>query len=146
MKVGKCERCGESFEDRSPAQNRRFCCDRCRKCAAEHRARKTCSTCGQLMGIRSAWNNGLRGTPSQCRSCAVASEQKRVSERGHQIERWWAEGLDQAEIGERLGWTANHVQVEINGLRAKGFGIPYRYSQARRERSAEIFRQLREVA
>jgi transposase len=62
-----------------------------------------------------------------CQDCWDAHESERLHARATRIVDWWAEGLSLREIGARLGWTANHVQVQIHKLRAAGYPLPYRY-------------------
>lgn len=81
--------------------------------------RQRCTDCGGPTG-------SARGRVKRCRGCEIARRNRLTAERGHQIERWWAEGLTLAQIGERLGWTTVHVAVEINTLRKKGFDLPNR--------------------
>ncbi|HKN43832.1 MAG TPA: hypothetical protein VJW23_07895 [Propionibacteriaceae bacterium] len=76
--------------------------------------RVSCPQCGNKMLPESTLCEGCRDDE--------------VDHRARQIETWWAEGLTQREIADRLGWTVAHVGVEINILREKGYDLPYRRS------------------
>jgi IS30 family transposase len=95
--------------------------------SAERRAYKRAwdrahpGTCGRCGGP-----SGPRHLQRLCRPCWLAQEQERVHPRAERIVAWWAEGLTLAEIGERLGWSKNHANVEVVCLRAKGYDLPYR--------------------
>jgi transposase len=68
----------------------------------------------------------------------LTDDTRRVAERAHQIERWWAEGVSRKEIAARLGWTDNHVSVEFARLRADGFDLPYRYKLSRPQHESQV--------
>lgn len=89
--------------------------------------RAHCSTCGSPLGV---WSS-RRGS-TRCYPCYSAEELARTAERGHHIEGWWAEGLTLKEIADRLDWTVNHLFQEVHRLRAKGFDLPYRYTEGKR--------------
>jgi transposase len=89
--------------------------------------RRNCPSCGNPMGVWSARNGATR-----CHPCYSAERLARTAERGHQIEGWWAEGLTQKQIAERLGWTVGHLCMEFHRLRSKGFDLPYRYTEGKR--------------
>lgn len=91
--------------------------------------RVVCSVCGGLTGSTSGQHRDRRRPDGdrRCRACYLAEERKRIAERGHQIERWWAEGLTIRQIGDRLGgWSKARATVEVVRFRAKGFYLPYR--------------------
>jgi transposase-like protein len=123
-RVGTCERCGEEFADASAGQRRRFCSDNCRKRDSEIRVRSgVCATCGARVSLKERYD--------RCRPCYLRAEHDRVDARAQRIVAWWAEGLSIREIGERLGRTANYVNVEINRLRSAGYDLPFRYPAVR---------------
>ncbi len=80
--------------------------------------RGTCERCGSTAGKR---NRGRL-----CWPCNVERRAELVHARAEQIVAWWAEGRTLAEIGERLGWSRNHLGNEMHALRAKGYDLPYR--------------------
>lgn len=88
--------------------------------------RAKCADCGAPTSSTPA-----PSAPKRCKRCHLAAETRRVVERAHRIERWWAEGLTRREIGERLGWSDSRIGVEFARLRAAGFNLPYRYRLTR---------------
>jgi hypothetical protein len=85
--------------------------------------RYLCPECGYVYGVGSGTKRGRkRQSPDQltdtCPNC--------VARRRERVVGWWAEGLTYQQIANRLGWTINHVQVEIVWMREAGFDLPYR--------------------
>lgn len=72
-----------------------------------------CPQCGTKMKPES----GL------CISC----HEDRRDARARKIEKWWEEGLTGPEICTRLGWTKEHLAVEMHRMREMGYSLPYRY-------------------
>ena len=79
--------------------------------------RKDRGQCSQCEGPMSLENDG--GTCPSCR-------QAKVHARALQFEQWWNEGLKMREIADQLGWTKNHVAMELGRLREKGYNLPLR--------------------
>lgn len=92
---------------------------------AYERAKRAKRACGALLGPGSAYPSHAR---TRCAACHRAEEAERVAVRGHKIERFWAQGLSLREIADEFVWMVNHLTVEMHGLRAKGFDLPYRYT------------------
>ncbi len=80
--------------------------------------RGTCERCGGLTAHR----HRVR----LCWPCDLERRAESVHPRATRIVAWWAEGRTLAEIGERLGWSRNHLGNEMHALRAKGYDLPYR--------------------
>jgi hypothetical protein len=116
VRTGTCERCGESFVDRSRGQNKRFCSRNCQQRAWDHtNYRSTCEVCGAI-----TWKKALR--------CAEHTKQRITrQEKAGQVVRWWAEGLTLSEIAARLGTTKGTVGEFIRRLRVEGHKLPYRH-------------------
>jgi len=83
----------------------------------------TCERCGGA--------TGKRRRVRLCWPCWVAQRREPVHARAERIVAWWTEGLTYPEIGERLGWSKDHVSVEMHRLRAKGYDLPFRYRRPR---------------
>lgn len=80
----------------------------------DERSKRPCPECG---GPRSS-------RASLCEQCYTTP----IRERDEQIVQWWHNGDSLAEIAERLGWTANHVGVQLWRLRRAGYDLPLRYA------------------
>lgn len=100
------------------------------KRAWEDGQRANCEDCGCLLGMGSSMPCRKAG---KCRSCHQLSRVEQVESRARRIEALWAEGLTLRQIAAELGWTVNHISVEIQNLREKGYNLPYRYSPRSRD-------------
>lgn len=133
MRTGACDYCGGEFVDRSPAQRRRFCSDRCRRdnFAKNPLNRKVCEQCGAPTG-----QTPKPTAPRLCDDCYRDERREPRVERAYQIEAWWAEGLSLYEIAAKLGWTRGTTGGEISRLRDEGFDLPHRYAMDGKRRVA----------
>jgi hypothetical protein len=118
----ECLVCGKRF---APDHgNQKVCCgENARKRFHEERTRAACIDCGKKLGTGS----GYPSRAVRCRICHELSEAERCDVRRRQIEAWWTEGLQLPEIADRLGWTKNHLSVEVNSMRRLGYLMPYRH-------------------
>lgn len=86
--------------------------------------RAACEDCGTPLSAGSSWPSRRR--TGKCRTCWELDEAERIEPRRRQIEEWWAEGLSLRAIAERLGWSRDHLSVEIHRMREAGYAVPYR--------------------
>lgn len=110
--------------------------DRTRRRAWEHSAkgRGTCARCGRLKGFSSYKN-------LHCHRCRVELDAERVDARGQLIVAMWAEDRSRREIAAQLGWTTNHVSVEVDRLRKKGYDLPKRPPGGLRGRTQRVMEE-----
>ena len=111
---GKQKYCSEECAEEAHNKQKHRC--------EEETGRTNCKECNAPLAAGSRWSSRSR----LCASCRRSEEAQRLDSRARKIEAWWAEGLTQAQIAGRLGWTRNHVQVEMVRLREKGYELPYR--------------------
>lgn len=104
-----------------------------------HRAR--CVDCGSPRAAGTGYGDGH---PGCCAECRDRRRREAHELRDKRIERWWNDGLAMREIAERLGWTLNHLRVEMDRLRRRGYDLPYRYRTGKR--NATKFSHLRKAA
>lgn len=136
------ERMGESTENAWKRCNRKRTREHTRRYKAANReqlreynkryyAEQTanCPRCGREYNIGrpgrlNSAKKGERVTFDNCPGCR--------RERAEQIVEWWAAGLTQKAICERLGWTRGHLAAEMDRLRGEGYDLPYRRRTGKR--------------
>ena len=91
-----------------------------RKAAKRRWAQENPGTC-EVCGVRTQ-----RKSHSRCFEHHIVREQRRV--RAEWIVARWAEGWTGRQIAEALGWSPDHLGVEIDRLRKEGYDLPYRRS------------------
>lgn len=95
--------------------------------------RYVCPECGHVYGIGSAVQGGRKRKHVHADSCPGC-----IAKRRERVIAWWAEGLSLREMADRLGWTVNHLGVELNRMRGAGFELPYRHHSMTAERVARL--------
>lgn len=100
------------------------------KRAWEDAQRANCEDCGRTLQGGSALP--CRRNSGKCLDCWWVAQAAELEPRYKQIEAWWAEGLTYPEICAHLGWSENHLGVEIHRMRAAGRNLPYRYKTGKR--------------
>lgn len=84
----------------------------------------------------------IRKGSKRCWPCELERRIASAEPTRAQIVEWWAAGRTLAQISEALGWTKNHLSVEIARMRDAGYSLPYRY----KPRTREHFKHPEQVA
>jgi len=124
-----CRGCGIPIEQPGRGARRIWCSERCRK--AQYQG--ACEACG----APTHGGDGRSGpkVSTLCFSCNQIATRElmrmRNAEKREMVERLWREGALSGEIAVLMGWSnPRQAATYISNLRARGYNLPRRRSQA----------------